>query len=461
MCGIVGIFENQYAARMAQEGLHALQHRGQENAGIATFDETGKIRLHTGNGYVNAVFTPEILARLEGSVAIGHTRYSTSGGTREQNAQPLKSDTVHGSIAIAHNGNIVNELELRDRLTKSGSIFATTSDTETILHLYARSRQPNPYARLKEALTQVQGAYSLVIMVNGELLAIRDPQGFRPLWIGEKDGAWIVCSETCALDLLEARHVREVDPGELVIFRQGSTESHQLFPKTIQPRQCIFEHVYFGRPDSVIFGQSVHDVRIAFGRKLASEHPADADVVVAVPDSGVCAALGFSQGSGIPYEMGLTRNHYVGRSFIQPGQEKRESNVRMKLNPVRSVIEGKRIVLVDDSIVRGTTSRKIVRLVRSAGAEEIHLRISCPPTIASCYYGIDTPRQEDLIAAHKSLEEIRQFLEVDSLQYLSLEGMLDCVKQKENFCSACFTGQYPIQPSALAIERRRTYKEEY
>jgi amidophosphoribosyltransferase len=442
-CGVFGIFGHPEASNLTYLGLYALQHRGQESAGIATADST-MIRLSRAMGHVSDSFDERTLDQLPGHIAIGHTRYSTAGESRLQNAQPILIDCAHGQIAVAHNGNLVNARELRDQLVRDGSIFQTSSDTEVILHLYARSRESSVEDALIESIAQVSGAYSIVLVTKDRLIAARDPHGFRPLALGRLGDAYIVCSETCALDLIGATYVRDVEPGELLVISDGGLRSLKPFP-TAPLAHCVFEHVYFARPDSYVFGKSVNEVRTELGRMLARESAVDADVVSPIPDSGVCAATGYASASGVPMEMGLIRNHYVGRTFIQPQTAIRHFSVRIKLNPVRSVLEGRRVVLVDDSIVRGTTSRKIVRMVRAAGAKEVHLRISCPPTISPCFYGVDTPDRSELIAAKHSLEEIRQFVEADSLAYLSLEGLMRAVGTGSgSYCSSCYTGVYPI-----------------
>jgi amidophosphoribosyltransferase len=443
-CGVFGIFGHPEAANLTYLGLHALQHRGQESAGIVSWNGGG-LQVERRMGQVADVFDEEALRRLQGDRAIGHVRYSTAGASHLANAQPLKISSHRGEIAVCHNGNLVNAAEIRDRLEREGSIFATTSDTEVILHLIARSRQPELEDAILDALGQVQGAYSLAFLTHDRLIAVRDPLGFRPLSLGRLDGAHIVTSESCALDLIGGEFVRDLKPGEMVVLREDGVQSH--FPFPAQPtRQCIFEHVYFSRPDSVVFGRAVGAVRKRFGARLAQEQPAEADIVVPVPDSGLYAAQGFSEESGIPFEFGLVRNHYVGRTFIEPQQSIRNFGVKLKLNPVRAVLEGKRVVLVDDSIVRGTTSRKIVAMVRAAGALEVHVRVSCPPTVGPCYYGVDTPTRAELIAATHSVEEIRRHIHADSLGYLSLAGMLQAVRTDgDDFCSACYTNVYPIR----------------
>jgi amidophosphoribosyltransferase len=442
-CGVFGIFGHPEAANLTYLGLYALQHRGQESAGIATADGE-KIRISRAMGHVAEAFDERALEGLPGHIAVGHTRYSTAGESRLQNAQPILIDCAHGQIAIAHNGNLVNARELRDRLVRDGSIFQTSSDTEVVLHLYARSREHTVEDALVESISQISGAFSLALITKDRLIAARDPHGFRPLAIGRLGDAYIVCSETCALDLIGATYLRDVEPGELVVISDGGLRSLRPFPQAPHAH-CVFEHVYFARPDSYVFGKSVNEVRTEMGRILARESPVDADVVCPIPDSGVCGATGFSDASGVPMQMGLIRNHYVGRTFIQPQQAIRHFSVKIKLNPVRSVLEGKRVILIDDSIVRGTTSRKIVKMVRAAGAKQIHMRVACPPTISPCFYGVDTPSRSELIAATHTTEEIRQFIEADSLAYLTLEGLLKSVAPEGgSYCTSCYTGHYPV-----------------
>ena len=442
-CGVFGIFGHPEAANMTYLGLYALQHRGQESAGIAASDGA-EVRSAREMGYVADVFDGDRLGQLPGPLAIGHVRYSTAGESKLANAQPIRIDCAHGQLAIAHNGNIVNARELRDELVQQGSIFQSSSDTEVIAHLYARSKKAVAEDAIVESVSQVQGAFSLVILTRDRLIAVRDPHGFRPLALGRLGDAYVVASETCAMDLIGATYVRDVDPGEVLVVSAAGVRSNRPFPPA-PLAHCIFEHVYFARPDSYVFGRSVNEVRTELGRVLAREQPVTADVVVPVPDSGVCAAMGFAEQAGIPLRMGLIRNHYVGRTFIQPQQSIRHFGVKVKLNPVRSILEGKRVVLVDDSIVRGTTSRKIVRMVRAAGAKEVHVRISCPPTVSPCFYGVDTPRRAELIAATHSLEEIRDYLEADSVEYLSLDGLLSTVQnERKSYCTSCYTGVYPV-----------------
>jgi amidophosphoribosyltransferase len=442
-CGVFGIFGNPEAANLTYLGIYALQHRGQESAGIATSDG-GKMHVSRAMGQVADAFTGSVLDSLPGHLAIGHTRYSTAGESRLENAQPMLIDCAHGQIAIAHNGNIVNARELRDELVRNGSIFQTSSDTEVVLHLYARSRAPSVEEAVIESVSQITGAFSLVLLTKNRLIAARDPHGFRPLALGRLADSWIVCSETCALDLIGATYVRDVEPGEVLIISDGGLRSLKPFPPA-PLAHCVFEHVYFARPDSYVFGRSVNEVRTELGRNLARESPANVDVVVPIPDSGVCAAIGYADEAHLPMRMGLIRNHYVGRTFIQPQQSIRHFSVRVKLNPVRSILEGRRVALLDDSIVRGTTSRKIVRMVRAAGASEVHLRISCPPTVSPCFYGVDTPSRSELIAATHTKEEIRKYIEADSLEYLSLEGLKAAVgRDQRSYCTSCYTGVYPV-----------------
>jgi amidophosphoribosyltransferase len=442
-CGIFGIYNHTEAANLTYLGLYALQHRGQESAGIAASDGE-RIAMHKTMGYVADGFSEPVLDKLIGTSAVGHVRYSTAGESGIKNAQPILIDCSHGEIAICHNGNLVNGSELRDRLVAECAIFQTTSDTEVLLHLYARSKAPTPEAALTEAISQAQGAFSLVLLTKERLIAVRDPHGFRPLTLGKLGDGWVVASETCALDLIDAEHIRDIEPGEMFIAGPGGTKSVRPFAPAAKAH-CIFEHVYFARPDSSVFGLSVNETRTEFGRRLAIEHPSNADVVVPIPDSGVCAATGYAEQAGVPMRMGLIRNHYVGRTFIEPQQSIRHFGVRVKLNPVRSILEGRSVVLVDDSIVRGTTSRKIVKMVRAAGAKEVHLRISCPPTISPSFYGVDTPRRAELIGATHSLEEIRKYIGADSLGYLSLDGLLGSVgPARKSYCTSCYTGEYPV-----------------
>ena len=442
-CGVFGIFGHPEASNLTYLGLYALQHRGQESAGIAASDGI-QLRHSKAMGYVNDAFDADALATLPGHLSIGHVRYSTAGESKVCNAQPIVVDSVHGQFAICHNGNLVNAGELKDLLVREGAIFQTNSDTEVVVHLFARSREDGAEAAIIDAISQVRGAFSFVMMTKDKVIGARDPHGFRPLVLGRLGDTWVMCSETCALDLIGASYVRDVEAGEVVVASRNGLKS--IKPYAPAPSaQCVFEHVYFARPDSYVFGESVNEVRTDLGRQLAKEAPIEADVVVPIPDSGVCAAVGYAEASGIPMRMGLIRNHYVGRTFIQPQQSIRHFGVKVKLNPVRSIIDGQRVVLVDDSIVRGTTSRKIVRMVRSAGAREVHMRISCPPTISPCFYGVDTPRRSELIAATHTLEEIRKYLDADSVAYLSLEGLTGAVKGgSAKYCTSCYTGVYPV-----------------
>ena len=443
-CGVFGIFGHPEAANLTYLGLYALQHRGQESAGIVTADGE-RMRASRAMGHVADAFDESALQALPGHLAIGHTRYSTAGESRINNAQPFLIDCAHGQIAVAHNGNLVNARELRDDLVRAGAIFQTSSDTEVLLHLYARSKAPAVEEALIESVTQIRGAFSLVLLTKDRLIAVRDPNGFRPLALGRLGEAWIVCSETCALDLIGGSYVRDIEPGEVLIISDGGLRSVKAFPPA-PLSHCVFEHVYFARPDSYVFGRSVNDVRTELGRVLAREAPAEADVVVPIPDSGVCAATGFAEEARLPLRMGLIRNHYVGRTFIQPQQSIRHFGVKVKLNPVRSILEGQRVVLLDDSLVRGTTSRKIVKMVKAAGAKEVHLRISCPPTISPCFYGVDTPSRTELIAATHTIDEIRRYVGADSLAYLSLDGLRRAVgpAQQQSYCTSCYTGVYPV-----------------
>ena len=449
-CGVFGAFGHEEAAKLAYLGLYALQHRGQESAGIVSSD--GKdLHMHRAMGEVEEIFQPHVVNALPGNSAIGHTRYSTAGDKALLNAQPILIDCNKGKVALGHNGNLTNAAEHRRKLEHRGSIFQTNSDTEVIVHLLARSQVRNLSGALGDALNQVEGAYSLLVLTPDEMYAVRDPRGFRPLNLGKLGDAWLVASETCAFDLLNAQYVREIEPGEMVrISRSGIESIRFAAPKPLQ--QCVFEHVYFSRPDSIIFGRSVNTSRESLGRLLAQEHPVDADIVVPVPDSGVPAAIGYSLESGIPFRMGLIRNHYIGRTFIEPSQAIRNFGVKLKLNPIRGLLEGKRVILVDDSLVRGTTSRKIVRMVREVGAKEVHMRISCPPTISPCYYGVDTPTKEELIASSKTPEQICEFLGADSLGYVSLANLKQAVNDTENtFCTSCYTGVYPTDLVQLEV----------
>jgi amidophosphoribosyltransferase len=442
-CGLFGVWNHPEAANVTYLGLYALQHRGQESAGIAATDGQA-FHLEKAMGWVADVFSPERLRRLPGQRAIGHVRYSTAGSSSLRNAQPISATFARGPIAIAHNGNLINAEALRKEMEREGAIFQSNSDTEVILHLLARAPAGPLEEQIPWALAQVKGAYSLLILTREAMYAVRDPCGFRPLTLGRLGDAWIVASETCALDLLEARTERDVEPGELVVIDDGGLRCYRAAAAG-ERLQCVFEYVYFARPDSVLWGRNVHTVRKELGRQLAREHPAEADIVIPVPDSGTSAALGYSEESGTPFELGLIRNHYVGRTFIEPKQGIRHFGVKVKLNPMREMLEGKRVVVVDDSIVRGTTSRKIVRMVRSAGARAVHVRISSPPIQWPCYYGIDTPTRKELIGSSHSVAEIGRYLGADSLGYLSLDGMLKATgADPAHFCHACFTGAYRV-----------------
>lgn len=448
-CGVFGVYGHPEAANLTYLGLYSLQHRGQESCGIVSSDGDA-LRSHRKNGLVSDVFRdPQIFDRLPGHSAIGHVRYSTAGGNDVKNCQPILVDYARGSIAVAHNGNLVNAEELRNELEELGSIFSSISDTEVIIHLLARSQADSLSERITMALERVNGAYSLLFLTETRMVAIRDPRGFRPLVLGKLEGAYVVASETCALDLIEAEFIRELEPGEMVIVDEKGV--HSMFPlEKKKPSPCIFEFVYFARPDSTIFGREVYSVRKEYGRQLAREFPVDADVVVPIPDSGVPASIGYAEESGIPFELGLIRNHYVGRTFIEPQQSIRHFGVKIKLNPVREVIEGKRVVVIDDSIVRGTTARKIIKMVKNAGAKEVHMRVSSPPTSYPCYYGIDTPTRNELISSSHSIEEINRYITSDTLGYLSVEGLHKATCNAEDadgcqFCTACFTGKYPVK----------------
>jgi amidophosphoribosyltransferase len=455
MCGVFGIYDHPEAANLTYLGLHALQHRGQESAGVVSNDNGVLLGVRE-MGHVAKIFTRDRLALLPGRHAIGHVRYTTAGGSLSKNTQPLSAQFRGSAIAIAHNGNLVNAEPIRERLEREGAIFATSSDTEVILQLMARSQEPTVGGQLVEALGHVQGAYSMVLTTEDKLIAVRDPHGFRPLVLGRLKSSpqtWVVASETCAFDLIEAERIRDIAPGEIIVIDDNGLQALAL--PTAQRRFCVFEHVYFARPDSVLDDRSVYDARVAMGRQLALEHPVDADLVIPVPDSGVVAALGYSQQSEIAFAMGLIRNHYIGRTFIEPSDSIRHFGVRLKLNAVPRLLDKKRVIVVDDSIVRGTTSRKIVRLVRQAGASEVHVRISSPPVSGPCYYGIDTPTRKELVASSLSLDRVRALLEADSLGYLSAEGLRRAVgaSSEYSYCDACFTGDYPV-PISIGSHRR-------
>ena len=445
MCGIFGIEGHEDASNIAYLGLYALQHRGQESAGIVSWDGR-QVSVQRGMGQIADIFRAKVLQRLPGDRAVGHIRYSTSGASVLGNAQPIVVKTSMGPLATVHNGNLVNAVEIRNRLEREGSIFQTTSDTEVILHLMARNPREDVVDSLVAALQEVRGAYSLLLVTDSCLIAARDPYGFRPMIMGDLNGSSCFASESCAFDLLGAEVTRELEPGEVVVARGSQIES--ITVGTGQPSRCAFEQVYFARPDSKVFDDAVSRARLQFGRQLAREAPVPADMVVAVPDSGMFAALGYARESGMPLEFGLIRNHYVGRTFIEPKQSIRHFGVKVKLNPVEELIAGRRVVLVDDSIVRGTTSPKIVKMIRDAGATEVHMRISCPPTAWPCHYGINMPTREELIASSHSVEEIREFINADSLAYLSLEGMLGALSgEPDSYCTACWTGEYRVQIS--------------
>ena len=449
-CGVFGIYGHPEASNIAYLGLYALQHRGQESAGIVVSDGEN-LNFHKGMGRVGDVFNSSILSRLKGDSAIGHVRYSTAGESHVKNAQPFVVEYSRGSIAVAHNGNLVNAAFLKDKFEAHGAIFQSSMDTEVIIHLLASCYENTIIDRITFALKEVKGSYSLLFLTDETMIAARDPYGFRPLSLGRhKGGAWVVASETCAFDLIEAEFVRDIEPGEvLVIARRGEPVSFFPFGRgAVKPKPCVFEFIYFARPDSSVYGSNVYEVRKRFGESLAREHPVEADVVIPVPDSGVPAAIGFARASGIPFEMGIVRNHYVGRTFIEPKESIRHFGVKIKLNPIAEVLRGKRVVVVDDSIVRGTTSRKIIRMIRDAGAKEVHMRISSPPTISTCHYGIDTPRVSELIAAEKTVPEINAFITSDTLGYLSVEGVYGAVAGAgATFCDACFTRNYPVDIS--------------
>ncbi|OGP75279.1 MAG: amidophosphoribosyltransferase [Deltaproteobacteria bacterium RBG_16_50_11] len=450
MCGIFGIYDNPEASNLTYLGLYALQHRGQESCGIAS-SNAKELHHYRQMGLVSEVFTHDVLKKLPGRSAIGHVRYSTAGSSELKNAQPFVADYYKGSMAIAHNGNLTNASLIRSKLESSGSIFQSNMDTEVIVHLIARSKEKTFTERTVQALKQVEGAYSLLFLTEREMVVVRDPFGFRPLALGQLKNSHVVASETCAFDLIGAKFVREIEPGEILLINEEGIKSFKPFPQK-QRHQCIFEFIYFARPDSFIFNRNVYEVRKSFGVQLAKESPAEADMVVPIPDSGFPATIGYSQESQIPLELGMIRNHYVGRTFIEPEQRIRHFGVKIKLNPVKGLLDGKRIVTIDDSIVRATTSRKIIKMFRNAGAKETHMRISCPPITDPCFFGIDTPKRTELIASSHKVEEIRKFIGANSLNYLSLDGLKKCVREEEeNFCYACFTGDYPI-PFQMDLE---------
>ena len=445
-CGIMGVYGHPDAALFAYQGLFALQHRGQESSGVVSSDGKNLFR-HVAMGLVNDAFADiSILEGLKGHLAVGHNRYSTTGSTMLHNAQPFLANFKEGPLAISHNGNFVNCRAVRSRLVAEGAIFQTTTDTEVVLHLMARSAKDTLVEKIREAFGDLQGAYSMALLSRDSLIGIRDPRGWRPLCLGQKGEAYFIASESCALDLIGADYIREIEPGEILVIDNNGVNSHWLAEKA-ERRACIFEYVYFSRPDSKIFDENVDKARRKLGKNLALEHPADADIVISVPDSSNTAALGYASRSGIKFEIGLIRNHYVGRTFMHPEQKTRDFKVRVKFNPVEGVLKGKRVVIVDDSIVRGTTLKQLAKMVRRAGAKEVHLRVSSPPIISPCFYGMDFPTKSELVASSKSVEEVREFLGVDSLGYLSLEGMVGAVSNGKNgFCTACFTGEYPLLP---------------
>lgn len=444
-CGVFGIWGDPQASYKTYLGLYALQHRGEESAGIVSNDGD-KVYTHKGMGHVQDVFSEQVLADLKGNRAIGHVRYSTSGSSMLKNAQPIVVNYSKGDVAVGHNGNITNADILRSELEAYGAIFQTTTDSEIIVHLMAKPSLRNIEEGVVDALKRIDGAYCLVFLTQEFMAGARDPWGFRPLWLGKtREGAHVLASETCALDLIDATHVREVEPGEIVFINDKGVRSVRIDRKVDRHAHCIFEHVYFSRPDSVIFGENVHLVRKKLGAQLAKEHPVKADIVIPVPDSGNSAALGYSEESGIPLDVGIIRNHYVGRTFIQPAQGMRDFKVKIKFNQLREVLNGKRVIVVDDSIVRGTTSRIRVKTLRQAGAKEVHLRVSCPPHLYPCAYGIDFPNRKELLASDKKIDDIRKYLECDTIGYLSMEGMLKSVKYpKDNYCTACWSGEYPV-----------------
>ncbi|BCD60850.1 MULTISPECIES: amidophosphoribosyltransferase [unclassified Nitratiruptor] len=442
MCSVIGLFNVPEAAKYAFYGLFSLQHRGQEAAGIASSDGE-RIHISKGRGLVTQVFDEKKLSLLEGNSAVGHTRYSTAGDDSVLDAQPIFARYDLGQIAVVHNGNLTNAKPVRKELIKEGAIFQTFMDTENIIHLIARSQKEHLYDRIIEALHKIEGAYSMILLSRKKMFAMRDPYGFRPLVLGRLGEGWVVASETCAFDLIGAEYVRDVKPGELLVFEEGiEPKSIQVFDPT--PAKCIFEYIYFARPDSNVFGKNVYELRKKMGRELAKEYPVEADMVVPVPDSGVASAIGYSEESGIPFELGIIRNHYVGRTFIEPTQEIRDLKVKMKLNPIKNVIQGKRLIVIDDSIVRGTTSKKIVSILKEFGAKEVHMRISAPPTTGPCYYGVDTPTKEELISSRLSVEETRKYIGADTLAYLSIPGLIRSVGNDQSYCMACFDGNYPV-----------------
>lgn len=457
MCGIFGIFDHKDAANLTYLGLHALQHRGQESAGISCTDgET--MRTHREMGLVSDIFNAQVLSGLPGRSAIGHVRYSTSGSSNIDNAQPLMVEYARGHLAMAHNGNLTNAMIVKNELQNYGSIFQSSSDTEVIIHLIALSHEGSTVERLISSMRRVEGSYSIVTLTNNELIALRDPLGFRPLSLGKLKNSYVVSSETCAFDLIGAKYIREIDPGEVLLINNDGLTSIKPF-KEAPSRHCIFEFIYFARPDSYMFGKTVYSVRKALGRQLARETAVKADMVIPIPDSGISAALGYSQETGVPFELGLIRNHYVGRTFIEPRESIRHFGVKLKLNALRDIVKGKRIVVVDDSIVRATTGRKIIKMLRQYGAKEVHFRVSSPPTTHPCFYGIDTPSRSQLIASSHTVEEISKYLGSDSLQYLTVESMQKALGQGEyTYCDACFSGSYPSRfPWGMELEQMELF----
>lgn len=446
-CGLFGVFGHEEAARLSYLGLYALQHRGEESCGIASTDGA-QLTYHRAMGHVSEALTPEVISKLRNRTAIGHVRYSTTGSSRIENAQPFAASYAGGQLAVAHNGNLINAAALRSEYESHGAIFQTSMDTEVIVHTLADPRLTDPDHKFANSLNRLRGSYSLLILTPDEMIAVRDPSGIRPLSLGQLDGATIVASETCALKQVGARYLRDIEPGEMVCCSKWGVQGYRFAPpETIRPAHCIFELIYFARPDSLVFGQNVHETRKRLGAQLAREYPIEADVVIPVPDGGNSAAIGYAHASGIPLDFGFIRNHYIGRTFIQAEQSQRASGVAIKLAPIDEVVRGKRVVVVDDSIVRGTTSRKKIAQLREAGAKEIHMRVSCPPHRHPCYYGIDFQAKGELIAAQNSVEAICKFLNLDSLGYLSVEGMLQCVRPPaEHYCTACFTGNYHLTP---------------
>jgi amidophosphoribosyltransferase len=459
MCGIFGIFGHKDAANMTYLGLHALQHRGQESAGIASTDGY-TVTTHREMGLVSDIFNADVLQKLKGDAAIGHVRYSTAGSSNLGNAQPLSVEYSQGYLSIAHNGNLTNAKIVKDELQNYGSIFQSTTDTEVIIHLIALSHEHSALERLTSALKRLEGSYSLVLLTNKELVAVRDPQGFRPLALGKVKDAYVVSSETCAFDLIGARYIREIDPGEIIHISKEGIKSFKPFKKA-NPRFCIFEYIYFARPDSFMFGETVYSVRKDLGRQLARDTHVDADMVIAIPDSGITAAIGYSQETGIPFEMGLIRNHYVGRTFIEPKESIRHFGVKLKLNAIHDIVKGKRIIVIDDSIVRATTGRKIIKMLRQYGAKEIHFRVSSPPTTHPCFYGIDTPSRAELIASSHTVREINKYMGSDSLRYLTPESLRKALgRDNYTFCDACFSGIYPSRfPWGMELEQMELFSK--